>query len=358
MSSEPRPRRRWTRALGVSLALALALSLSMCARRGPSGPRADASLDMVWPAPPEPPRVRLLQIVESPQDLIAGGGLWAGLQSIVAGEPTERLATPSALAVNESLGLVVADPGVPGVHIFDWVRDEYHLVQGDDEHPLVSPVGVAITPDGVICVSDSARGAIVLISADGEITGEITDPGRLLRPAGLAFDPESRELIVVDVLAHGLKRYTLGGVMTLSCGGQGIEPGQFNFPTHLFRMADGRLVVTDSLNFRLQVLSSTGQPLAMIGRLGDAPGCLARPKGVVADSEGNIWVVDAQFENIQVFDPVGQLLLHFGGAGQAPGQFWLPAGLAMDGENRLFVADTHNRRVQIFQCMPGPEVMP
>jgi hypothetical protein len=136
VSSEPRPRRRWTRALGVSLALALTLSLSMCARRGPSGPRADAALDIFWPAPPEPPRVRLLQTVESPRDLIAGGGLWSGLQSILGGERTERLATPSALAVDETLGLVVADPGVPGVHIFHWVTDEYHLVMGDDEHPL------------------------------------------------------------------------------------------------------------------------------------------------------------------------------------------------------------------------------
>ncbi len=332
--------------------------LALACARGPGGPHADPSLSAVWPAPPEPPRVSLLQLVDEPRDLVVERGVWRTLRGVFAGAPTERLVNPTALAMDARLGLLIADPGVPGVHLLDWVNGRSRLLQGDDEHPLVSPVGVVVTPDGIIGVSDSARGAITLLTAEGDVVGEITDPGRLQRPAGLAFDAVANEFIVVDVLAHGLKRYTRDGQFVSSVGEQGTAPGQFNFPTHLHRAPDGRLAVTDSLNFRVQVLDADGTPLRQVGRLGDTPGSLARPKGVVFDAAGNLWVVDAQFENIQAFNDDGLLLLHLGGPGHAPGRFWLPSGLAIDAQNRLVVADTHNHRVQIFQLLAGPEGIP
>lgn len=342
----------------ATLGVALGVLALACATPQPSGPRWNLDQPCVWPASPEPARVEAMQIVTGPEDLITERGLWRRLSAIVGGESTARLVNPSAVAMDPTVGLVVGDTGLPGIHIFDWVRNEYVLAQGDDEHPIDSPVGVAITPGGIIFVTSSTRAAITMLSFQGEVVGEITDPGRLQRPAGIVYDSDRNELVVVDVLSHCVRRYTPEGEHAASFGSQGAGPGEFNFPTHIARLSDGRLAVTDSLNFRVQVLTADGDPLATIGQLGDAPGSLARPKGIAADSADNLWVVDAQFENVQVFNTDGELLLHFGGSGHGPGQFWLPSGLAFDADDMLCVADTYNHRVQLFQCHPELEVTP
>lgn len=324
----------------------------------PRGPHSEAGVDLVWPPPPEAARVRFVQSVSGPADLLGPSSLVGQLRDVIFGTSTVRLVNPSALAVDEQVGLVVADTGLPGIHVFDWQRGRYSLLTGDEDHPVFSPVGVAIAPDGTLWVSDSVRSAVTHLSFEGEVLGEIFDPANLHRPAGIAYDETDDTLVIVDVLAHCVRRFTTGGELIATVGEQGAEPGKFNFPTHLALDAEGNMAVTDSLNFRVQLLSRDGTPQEVIGRLGDAPGCLARPKGVAFDVEGNIWIVDAQFENIQAFDREGRLLLHIGDPGHRPGEFWLPSGLAIDAGGRLFVADTHNGRAQIFQLVTAQEATP
>ncbi|MFQ5852771.1 MAG: 6-bladed beta-propeller, partial [Candidatus Binatia bacterium] len=133
-------------------------------------------------------------------------------------------------------------------------------------------------------------------------------------------------------------------------GERGKEDGQFNFPTNLFIRGD-KLYVTDTGNFRIQLLDLEGNFIRNISKLGDSPGHLARPKGVAADSDKHIYVVDAAFDNFQIFNEQGQLMLFVGRAGSQPGTFWLPAGIHIDDKDRIYVADSYNRRVQVFQYL-------
>lgn len=349
----------------LSLALGLTVLAGCAVRPGGLGPHPDGGTSLVWPSPPDPARVVFWQVIDEPTDLVGGGGALSQLRDLLAGAPPERLVTPAALAVDDRLGLAVADIGIPGVHLFDWVHGRHRILTGGDDHPLRSPVGVAFGParagaaEVAVWVSDSERASVIVFSADGTVLREISDPDRLLRPAGLVVDAAAGVVTVVDVLAHDLKQYDLEGRHLRSFGSQGAEAGQFNYPTHLTRLADGGFAVTDSLNFRVQVLDSAGAPRWSVGRLGDAPGCLSRPKGVAADRDGNLWIVDALFENVQAFDPTGALLLHVGGPGRRPGEFWLPSGLAIDSHSRMWIADAHNHRIQVFELRPGaPEAAP
>ncbi|MCH7632502.1 MAG: 6-bladed beta-propeller, partial [Planctomycetes bacterium] len=115
-----------------------------------------------------------------------------------------------------------------------------------------------------------------------------------------------------------------------------------------------KLLVSDSGNFRVQLLDLEGRPIRTIGQKGDGAGDFSLPKGVAFDSEGHIYVVDAQFENVQVFDSAGQLLMAFGREGTDLGAFWLPSGLTIDDEDRIWVADAGNRRVQLFTYLRAP----
>ena len=82
----------------------------------------------------------------------------------------------------------------------------------------------------------------------------------------------------------------LGGI-----GERGVGPGQFNFPTNVALDATGRLYVTDSLNFRVQVFDSRARAASrQIGGQGDMPGYFSQPKGLAVDGEDHLYVVDAQ----------------------------------------------------------------
>ena len=132
-------------------------------------------------------------------------------------------------------------------------------------------------------------------------------------------------------------------------GGRGNAPGSVNYPTYLWMDAGGELLLTDSLNFRLQRLRKDGQFVHMFGENGDRPGDLSRPKGVATDSYGHVYVVDALMHALQIFNRNGGLLLSIGQRGQAAGEFWLPNGIFITRDNLIFVADSYNKRIQVFR---------
>ena len=128
-------------------------------------------------------------------------------------------------------------------------------------------------------------------------------------------------------------------------------PGQLNFPTYLWLAPPSELLVTDTLNFRIQRFDADDGVLGAFGQAGDATGSLARPKGVAVDRHGNIYVMDGVLNALQIFDREGRLLLAIGEQGQGPGQFWLPSGIFVTADDLIFVADSYNRRVQVFRYL-------
>ena len=122
----------------------------------------------------------------------------------------------------------------------------------------------------------------------------------------------------------------------------------FNFPTNITRGADGRLFVTDTLNFRVQVFDADGRPLGVFGRPGDTPGDFDKAKGIALDSAGHVYVVEGLNDVVQIYQPDGRLLLVFGGSGAGDGQLWLPSGITI-ANDVVYVADAANQRVQMFE---------
>jgi DNA-binding beta-propeller fold protein YncE len=192
-------------------------------------------------------------------------------------------------------------------------------------------------------------------SPAGDLVIAIGHDGELENPAGMAIDGNRGLLYVADSKKHQVFCYsTADGSSVRTIGRRGSEPGEFNFPTNVFVDKEGRLYVTDTLNFRIQSFDPEGMPLTAFGTLGDTPGSLNRPKGVGVDDEGHIYVADTSFNNFQIFDQAGQLLLFVGSVGSGPGEFFLPAGLFIDARNRVYVVDQGNARVQVFQYLRAP----
>jgi sugar lactone lactonase YvrE len=294
--------------------------------------------------------------LRSSADLKPARKPFQALGDLLAGSKAPHtLYGPRAVAATREGGVVwVADPGGRCLHIFDLIHRTYKKIDRAGSSHLLNPVALCLGPDNSVYVCDSENIGIHQFSADaGLLLSSPRLPEDLVRPAALYYHPATRELFVVDVVAHDIKVLRTDGTLLRTLGHRGSQRGEFNFPCAICGDRDSVWVV-DAGNHRVQRLTLSGDPLMTFGQAGDAPGDLALPKGVALDSDGHVYVVDARFENMQIFDQAGQLLLAFGEEGTGPGEFSLPGGLFIDRRDRIWICDSYNGRVQVFDYLRPP----
>jgi sugar lactone lactonase YvrE len=329
------------------LLLALGLAATGCAT--PQKP-----IDLVWPLAPAEPRIRYVDSISSPEDMGVSG--WSRMKQVVFGpEPIKALVKPYGVAVDSSGRLYVSDTAVRLVFVFDFdaPQNEERVAFVGMKKPgrLGRPIGLALDARDNLYVSDATGKKVVVYGPDHEFAAAIGEFGKLERPAGIAIDNEMDRLYVVDVAAHNVKVYSLGGEFLFEFGKRGAGDGDLNYPTNIALDGAGNVLVVDSMNNRVMIFDRDGKFIRRFGRLGRVAGSFARPKGIAIDSDGHIYVVDAAFDNVQIFAPDGRLLLSFGEFGVDAGGFQLPAGIHIDDNDRIYVSDQYNKRVQIFQYL-------
>jgi sugar lactone lactonase YvrE len=303
---------------------------------------APSQQDIVWPAPPEKARIRFVTAFEGPGDLGIRPSTVRRLFDAVAGAKDTSMVRPYGVSVTGDK-ILVCDPGLHAIHLFDRSRSAYQLIAKVSDESLSSPVGVAVGQDRFF-VADSTLGKIFIFDIKGQHLGTIKG---LERPTGLAWDSASGRLYAADTLAHQIVVFDREGWELFTFGKRGIAEGEFNFPSHI-SLAGGRLLVNDNMNFRIQAFDTEGRFLSSFGHHGDGSGHFSQPKGVSTDSKGNVYVAGATIDRVQVFSPEGEFLLAFGSKGFGPGQFVMPTGVTIH-DDRIYVADSYNSRIQVFE---------
>jgi len=310
----------------------------------------------VWPLPPAEPRIRYLASYRGADDFkTKKRSRWKQLllgPDEATERPSDMMIKPYGIAVSADGRVLVTDTAARRVFAFNLELRSVSFIGDSGVGKLLKPVGIAADADGRVFVADATLKRVFAYDRTGNLALAIGQEGEFESPAGLAVDRANRWLYVADTVRHQVRCYSTGdGSLVRTIGRRGTEPGAFNYPTNLFVDSRGRLYVTDTLNFRLQIFDAKGKVVGVFGTLGDSPGTLNRPKGVGVDSEGHIYIADTSFNNFQVFDESGHLLLYVGSGGNEPGEFMLPAGLYVDARDRIYVADQGNARVQVFQYL-------
>jgi len=311
-------------------------------------------IDLVWPLPPDEPKIKFIDMVSSSLDF----GKSEGFRAALFGEENIKgFEKPYGVAVDKAGKIYVSDLGA--VFVLDLQNRDFDFLGTEPgTGRLIMPIGIAISHDDRIFVADVAQDRVFVYSGKKYIAA-IGKTGEFDNPTGVAIDHKRGLLYVVDTKKHKVSVYSLSDYSFIRAfGSRGKENGQFNFPTNIAVDGEGKVYVVDTANFRIQIFDAEGKFLKSIGKLGDSPGSFARPKGVGVDSEGHIYAVDTAFQNFQIFDQDGNLLLFVGGAGHTPGTFGLPAGLAVDNQDRIYVIDQMPARLQIFQYLGGKGKIP
>lgn len=340
---------------------AIVLILTPCAWPG-GKKKSTASVDLsklVWPAPPDQPRILFLGQYSGELDVLGKQQAKAGMLERLAGvsitpEERPRMVRPYGAAVDSKGRVFVTDTPQHVVFVFD--VDNKRLSFFGDKAPadLDSPVGVGVDDQDRVFVSDSKLHQVTCFGPGGDVVG-VFGGKDLQRPAGLAIDNPLHRIYVADVAGRRIAVFDLDSFKLLQYfaetkNGDEDRSGALTNPNSIAIDPDGLIYVTDAIVPRVFVFDTDGAFVRVWGKRGDGPGMFGRPKGIAIDSDGHVYVADAQLNRLQVFSSEGTPLLELGGGGTGPGHFMLMAGLASDlARNRIIAVDQLPARIEIFR---------
>lgn len=313
----------------------MAALLALALGSGCNSPRKVASKKFTFfPPAPDEPRIQFLTAFSSDLDL---GGKTTFLDFVTGKPPAPTpLVKPYGLALRDGK-LYVCDTMSACVAVIDLVKKRGTQFAPRGEGRIAVPINITFDNDGTLYIADSGRNQVLIYGKDGVFAGAIGTQDEM-KPTDVAVTAD--RLYVSDVKGHGVRVYskTDRKLLYKIPADEKAESGRLFSPTNLAIDEKGRLLVSDTGAFSIQVYDLDGKYIRRIGQQGVAPGLFARPKGVSVDRQGTIYVVDASTQVVQLFDPEGKLLMFFGQPGASTeGELYLPASVKVDYNNvKLF----------------------
>lgn len=229
---------------------------------------------------------------------------------------------------------------------------------------LAEPYGIGVDPrNGNVLVTDARNHRVVIFDAAGRFLREFGEEGdgrgQFALPGGVAVDPAG-SIYVSDYLQDRIQKFSEAGEFILQWGGPGEGDAGFNSPIGLAADEQGRVYVADFYNKVVKVFSPRGELLGRIGQPGQWQlGDLDYPTDVDVSGDGRVLVADAYNYRVQRFDVDWQPRAAWGlhvlwlwprPAGGDKG-FGEATGVAFDHETGLIhVADARNYRLAMLDA--------
>jgi uncharacterized protein (TIGR03437 family) len=198
------------------------------------------------------------------------------------------------------------------------------------------PTGLTVDSAGNVFVADTQNHRIRKISTDGKIatvlgTGQPNytgdggpgDQAAVFYPESVALD-SAGNLYVADTFNHVIRKLsTLGIASTFAGNGVAAFRGDggkavsasLNYPRGVFVDASGNVLIADSINDRIRMVTEDGvmHTIAGTGLFGDGgdggPAMLALlryPRAVISDGSGGYLVLDTDNHRIKQLTPIPQ----------------------------------------------------
>jgi len=168
---------------------------------------------------------------------------------------------------------------------------------GSGDLEFYNPRGIAIDKHHhrVVIVDSNNNRLVFLSSIDLSLLFEVggnegSQPGEFSAPSGIAVDHDRHRIIVTDTFNHRVQVLSLiDGSFLFEFGSQGHQPGQLNNPFGLCIDNQGRIIVADTNNNRLQSFTHEGHHISSFDCGTENPFGVAfdEHRGLIAFSAGN-----------------------------------------------------------------------
>ncbi len=163
--------------------------------------------------------------------------------------------------------------------------------------------------------------------------------GHLKYPSGLAIERDGN-LLISDASSSQVFRYSPKGEFlgTISLG-SGNKEGYLDTPRSLVVDNTGTIYVSDLRTGppRLQAFHPDGTLLRAFAQKGVGPGKVMEVRGMTNDGNGRLLVADIDNMRVNIYGPDGTFLEAWENDGALPGQFNEPYGLFADKNSDVFV---------------------
>ena len=290
--------------------------------------------------------------------------------------------SPDAIATDADGNVYVTLPA--GIAKFNsagtWICD----YAGDNGYTPGAGYGIDVENiHGTIFLAESTSHRIVMLRPDdyglsgnvytwksltGHNSGDGTSGagnGEFNFPADVAVD--GNHLYVADKLNHRIQKFsvdydanTLTWVASWGKNGgdgtPGSDDGEFSRPTGVAADGHGHIFVADSLNHRIQELTTSGVFVTKWGVSAPSsdPLYLSDLNGIDVDAQGNVYATDFSVPTSWVnkyslgAGGVYEFVTRIGSWGTGDAQFQFPWNIAVDPTGYLYVTDTQNLKLKKF----------
>ena len=218
---------------------------------------------------------------------------------------------------------------------------DLNLLKGEGVNDLF---GIAVNTKGNIAVTDCGTNSVYIFDKNGKCPRKIGVQGQFRNPFGVTYLNDD-EILITDTSNRRIQQINIQTGTVVNTLGRAVGKGEFHFPSDVCLDEERRIVVTEFLKSRIQVMSPEGETISIFGnidpeKLNNSKSCFPyKDKFFISDSGNHC---------IKAFDKSGTFLHRFGKRGNQDGQFDSPYGLLINRSHCLLVCDQLNHRVQQF----------
>ena len=225
-----------------------------------------------------------------------------------------------------------------------------------------SPRGVHVAANGQIYISDYWNQRVEYMNPNGTgaasfgFRGNVSQSGAINFAWDAAIQPVTGDIFVANRENNQIAVFSPTGTPVSIFGSNGTGQYQFSFPQGITFAPDGSLLVDDSGNDRIErfTMSADDQTptwVATYGQFGagstSPAGDLNNPTGISVAPDGTIWVADTLNNRIQSVSSTGvwgvPITKPTGTGVQMP--FSVPWGVTVAPDGSIWVSDTGNNRI-------------
>ena len=238
----------------------------------------------------------------------------------------------------------------------------YRVVEGWGLGPQGRPFdgvlpGLAVDSGDRIYMARRKEPAILVYDREGRYINTWGED-ILLSPHGIYVD-RADNVWVTDVMLHTVMKFSTDGVLLAELGTRGA-PGApyepFNKPTKAVTAPSGDIFVSDGYGqFRVHRFTADGQWITSWGSKGTGPGQFELPHSIAVDCEGRVLVCDRENNRIQIFDQDGNYLSQWDGR-RWPGIQW-PNETFITADGTIYLSEA-GYRVSVWKHYFNPERSP
>jgi len=275
---------------------------------------------------------------------------------------------PSVVQFDQQGNVLQAWGGPETAKGFDWPANEHGIFVDYKNNVWFAGNG---ENDGMVLKFTHDGKFLMMIGKSAKQT-DSKEQARVGRAADMVVDPATNELYVADgYFNHRVIVFDADtGAFKRMWGAYGkpptdekitydpnVLPQQFANPVHGIRITnDGRVVVSDRANNRIQIFQKDGKFLKEFPVLRDSTAPGVTGSTVFWPDKGQTWWFTSDDPNGEIHilrASDGQVVGSFGRVGRGPGEFENLHNIAIDSKGNIYTAEVQGQRVQRFRNISG-----